>query len=146
MADQFLLTTPTVAQFRMQPASTRPLPTLSELPISPAEQASLILPALTEEPLESELELVASTMSDRGTSSRSGRQVRLEINFLAGKNLRCQLLGSEYGPDGKPKTYSTLSTAEGEKFNVNGAETGYKAATTTLENDGKVSTYSIRTP
>lgn len=55
-------------------------------------------------------------------------------------------LGSEYGPDGKPKTYSTLSTGEGEKYNINGAETGYKAATTTLENDGKVSTYSIHTP
>lgn len=62
------------------------------------------------------------------------------------RKLKFFFLGSEYGPDGKPKTYSTLSTAEGEKFNVNGAETGYKAATTTLENDGKVSTYSIRTP
>jgi hypothetical protein len=39
-----------------------------------------------------------------------------------------------------------LSTAEAEKHNINGAETGYKAATTTLENDGKVSTYSIHTP
>jgi len=54
--------------------------------------------------------------------------------------------GSEYGADGKPKSYSTLSTGEGEKYNINGAETGYKAATTTLENDGKVSTYSIHTP
>lgn len=39
-----------------------------------------------------------------------------------------------------------LSTGESEKHNINGAETGYKAATTTLENDGKVSTYSIHTP
>jgi hypothetical protein len=54
--------------------------------------------------------------------------------------------GSEYGPDGKPKTYSHLSTAEAEKHNINGQEAGYKAATTTLENDGKVSTYSIHTP
>lgn len=80
--------------------------------------------------------------------------------------------GSEYGPDGKPKSYSSLSTAEAEKYNINGAEagkksqtliktsffifflsimiffsfTGYKAATTTLENDGKVSTYSMHTP
>ena len=54
--------------------------------------------------------------------------------------------GSEYGTDGKPKTYSHLTTAESEKHNVNGHEEGYKAATTTLENDGKVSTYSIRTP
>lgn len=55
-------------------------------------------------------------------------------------------IGSEYGTDGKPKSYSTLSTAEAEKYNINGAEAGYKAATTTLENDGKVSTYSIHTP
>jgi hypothetical protein len=54
--------------------------------------------------------------------------------------------GSEYGPDGKPKSYSMLSTAESEKHNINGAETGFKAATTTLEDDGKVSTYSIHTP
>lgn len=39
-----------------------------------------------------------------------------------------------------------LSTAEAEKHNINGNEAGYKAATTTLENDGKVSTYSIHTP
>jgi len=54
--------------------------------------------------------------------------------------------GSEYGSDGKPKSYSHLSTAEAEKYNINGNEAGYKAATTTLENDGKVSTYSIHTP
>ncbi|CAO1323092.1 unnamed protein product [Diamesa serratosioi] len=54
--------------------------------------------------------------------------------------------GSEYGPDGQPKTYSHLTTAESEKHKINGHEEGYKAATTTLENDGKVSTYSIRTP
>uniref|UniRef100_A0A182NTP1 Uncharacterized protein n=1 Tax=Anopheles dirus TaxID=7168 RepID=A0A182NTP1_9DIPT len=47
-----------------------------------------------------------------------------------------------YGDDGKPKTYSMLSTAESEKHNVNGKTTGYKAATTTLEDDGKVSTYT----
>lgn len=56
------------------------------------------------------------------------------------------LQGSEYGPDGKPKSYSTLSTGEAEKYNINGAEAGYKAATSTLENDGKVSTYSQFTP
>ncbi|XP_052865215.1 mucin-21 [Anopheles cruzii] len=50
-----------------------------------------------------------------------------------------------YGDDGKPKTYSMLSTAESEKHNVNGKTTGYKAATTTLEDDGKVSTYSLHT-
>ncbi|XP_070509318.1 serine-rich adhesin for platelets-like isoform X2 [Chironomus tepperi] len=54
--------------------------------------------------------------------------------------------GSEYDSDGKIKSHSMLSTAEAEKHNINGAETGYKAATTTLENDGKVSTYSIHTP
>uniref|UniRef100_A0A182P4T2 Uncharacterized protein n=1 Tax=Anopheles epiroticus TaxID=199890 RepID=A0A182P4T2_9DIPT len=50
-----------------------------------------------------------------------------------------------YGEDGKPKTYSMLSTAESEKHNINGKTTGYKAATTTLEDDGKVSTYSLHT-
>uniref|UniRef100_A0A182QJ38 Uncharacterized protein n=1 Tax=Anopheles farauti TaxID=69004 RepID=A0A182QJ38_9DIPT len=50
-----------------------------------------------------------------------------------------------YGEDGKPKTFSMLSTAESEKHNVNGKTTGYKAATTTLEDDGKVSTYSLHT-
>lgn len=54
--------------------------------------------------------------------------------------------GTEYDENGKPKTYSTLSTGESELHNVNGKTSGYKAATTTLENDGKVSTYSIRTP
>lgn len=52
----------------------------------------------------------------------------------------------QYGDDGKPKSYSMLSTAESENHNINGHETGYKAATTTLDNDGKVSTYSIHTP
>lgn len=51
--------------------------------------------------------------------------------------------GSEYGPDGKPKTYSSMSTGEAEKYNINGEEAGYKAATSTVEKDGKVSTYSI---
>uniref|UniRef100_A0AAG5DWG5 Uncharacterized protein n=1 Tax=Anopheles atroparvus TaxID=41427 RepID=A0AAG5DWG5_ANOAO len=50
-----------------------------------------------------------------------------------------------YGDDGKPKTFSMLSTAESEKHNINGKTTGYKAATTTLEDDGKVSTYSLHT-
>lgn len=55
------------------------------------------------------------------------------------------ILGSEYGPDGKPKTYSSMSTGESEKYNINGEEAGYKAATSTVEKDGKVSTYSIHT-
>uniref|UniRef100_A0A182MNL1 Uncharacterized protein n=1 Tax=Anopheles culicifacies TaxID=139723 RepID=A0A182MNL1_9DIPT len=42
-----------------------------------------------------------------------------------------------YGDDGKPKSYSMLSTAESEKHNINGKTIGYKAATTTLEDDGK---------
>lgn len=54
--------------------------------------------------------------------------------------------GQKYGDDGKIKTYSSLSTAESEQHNVNGQKTGYKAATTTLEDDGKVSTYSLHTP
>lgn len=54
--------------------------------------------------------------------------------------------GQKYGDDGKIKTYSSLSTAESEQHNINGQKTGYKAATTTLEDDGKVSTYSLHTP
>lgn len=54
-------------------------------------------------------------------------------------------LEQRYGDDGKPKSYSMLSTAESEKHNINGKTTGYKAATTTLEDDGKVSTYSLHT-
>lgn len=54
--------------------------------------------------------------------------------------------GAQYGTDGQPKSYSMLSTAESEKHNIDGQETGFKAATSTLENDGKVSTYSIHTP
>ncbi|XP_058814355.1 uncharacterized protein LOC131678301 isoform X2 [Topomyia yanbarensis] len=54
--------------------------------------------------------------------------------------------GQKYGEDGKIKSYSSLSTAEGEQHNIDGKKTGYKAATTTLEDDGKVSTYSLHTP
>lgn len=51
--------------------------------------------------------------------------------------------GSKYGADGKLSTHSMLSTAEGEQHNINGDQVGFKAATTTLEDDGKVSTYSL---
>lgn len=54
--------------------------------------------------------------------------------------------GQKYGEDGKIKSYSSLSTAESEQHNINGKKTGYKAATSTLEDDGKVSTYSLHTP
>lgn len=54
--------------------------------------------------------------------------------------------GQKYGDDGKIKSYSSLSTAESELHNINGKKTGYKAATSTLEDDGKVSTYSLHTP
>ncbi|XP_055599083.1 hornerin-like isoform X1 [Uranotaenia lowii] len=54
--------------------------------------------------------------------------------------------GQKFGEDGNIKSYSSLSTAESEQHNVNGKKTGYKAATTTLEDDGKVSTYSLHTP
>ncbi|KAL1389152.1 hypothetical protein pipiens_003214 [Culex pipiens pipiens] len=54
--------------------------------------------------------------------------------------------GQKYGDDGKVKSYSSLSTAESEQHNINGKKTGYKAATSTLEDDGKVSTYSLHTP
>ncbi|KAJ6646958.1 hypothetical protein Bhyg_02175 [Pseudolycoriella hygida] len=53
--------------------------------------------------------------------------------------------GTQYDENGRPKTYSSLSTAESEDHNINGKSTSYKAATTTLEDDGKVSTYSIHT-
>lgn len=54
--------------------------------------------------------------------------------------------GSQQGEGAKPKSYSMLSTAESQHTNINGQESGYKAATTTLDDDGKVSTYSIHTP
>lgn len=54
--------------------------------------------------------------------------------------------GQKYGDDGKIKSYSSLSTGESEQHNINGKRTGYKAATSTLEDDGKVSTYSLHTP
>lgn len=54
--------------------------------------------------------------------------------------------GIQYDESGKPKTYSSLSTAESEQHNINGKTAGYKASTTTLEDDGKISTYSIHTP
>ncbi|XP_058450507.1 mucin-21 isoform X2 [Malaya genurostris] len=54
--------------------------------------------------------------------------------------------GQKYDDAGKVKSYSSLSTAESEQHNIDGKKTGYKAATTTLEDDGKVSTYSLHTP
>uniref|UniRef100_U5EPF6 Putative secreted mucin n=1 Tax=Corethrella appendiculata TaxID=1370023 RepID=U5EPF6_9DIPT len=54
--------------------------------------------------------------------------------------------GQKYDDEGKIKSYGYLSTAESENHNIDGKTTGYKAATTTLEDDGKVSTYSIHTP
>ncbi|XP_055546372.1 pneumococcal serine-rich repeat protein-like isoform X2 [Wyeomyia smithii] len=54
--------------------------------------------------------------------------------------------GQKYDDAGKIKSYSSLSTAESEQHNIDGKKTGYKAATTTLDDDGKVSTYSLHTP
>lgn len=54
--------------------------------------------------------------------------------------------GTAYDDEGKLKTYGSLSTGESEHHNINGHQTGYKAATTTLDDDGKISTYSIHTP
>lgn len=53
--------------------------------------------------------------------------------------------GTNYDELGRPRTYSTLSTGESELHNVNGYKAGYKAATSTLEDDGKVSTFSLHT-
>lgn len=52
---------------------------------------------------------------------------------------------SEYDQTGTTKSNSFLTTAEGEEQNQNGKLSGYKAATTTVENDGKTSTYSVYT-
>jgi len=52
---------------------------------------------------------------------------------------------SAYDQSGQTKTNSYLSTAEGEDQTVNGKTTGFRAATTTVEDDGKRSTYSIHT-
>lgn len=52
----------------------------------------------------------------------------------------------QYDSTGKEKTSGFVSTAEGEDQTVNGKSSGYRAATTTIEDDGKRSTYSIHTP
>lgn len=52
---------------------------------------------------------------------------------------------SEFGSDGQVKNYKELSTGESEQYDVNGRRTGYKAATTTLDDNGKVSSYSLHT-
>uniref|UniRef100_A0A1A9WHH3 Uncharacterized protein n=1 Tax=Glossina brevipalpis TaxID=37001 RepID=A0A1A9WHH3_9MUSC len=52
---------------------------------------------------------------------------------------------SELGPDGQVKNYKELSTGESEQYDVNGRRTGYKAATTTLDDNGKLSSYSLHT-
>ncbi|XP_055547920.1 uncharacterized protein LOC129731721 [Wyeomyia smithii] len=51
-----------------------------------------------------------------------------------------------YDDAGKTKVYSSLSTAESGQHNIGGKQTGYKVATTTFDDDGKVSTYSLHTP
>lgn len=56
------------------------------------------------------------------------------------------ILHLQFDASGKPRTYGHLSTAESESQTVNGKTSGYKAATTTLDDDGKISTYSIHTP
>lgn len=53
---------------------------------------------------------------------------------------------SQYDSSGRQRSNSHLSTAEGEDETVNGKSTGYRAATTTIDADGKRSTYSIHTP
>jgi len=53
---------------------------------------------------------------------------------------------TEYDSAGKTKSSGYLSTAEGEDQTLNGKSTGFRAATTTVEDDGKRSTYSIHTP
>lgn len=47
--------------------------------------------------------------------------------------------GQKFGDDGKIKSYSSLSTGESEQHNINGKKTGYKAATTTLEDEDRKS-------
>lgn len=41
------------------------------------------------------------------------------------------------------KNYRDLANAESEKLNVNGKETGYHAATATVDDNGKIGTHSI---
>lgn len=52
----------------------------------------------------------------------------------------------QYDAAGQPRSYGHLSTAVSESKTINGKTSGYKAATTTLDDDGKISTYSIHTP
>lgn len=52
---------------------------------------------------------------------------------------------SQYDEQGRRRTHSTLSTGESELHNVNGRKAGYQAATSTVENDGRASTYTLST-
>lgn len=53
------------------------------------------------------------------------------------------LFVAQYDSTGRQKSTGFVTTAEGEDQTLNGQTTGYKAATTTVEDDGKRSTYSI---
>lgn len=41
------------------------------------------------------------------------------------------------------KTYKDLATGESENHNVNGKQFGYNAATASVDDNGKFSTYSV---
>lgn len=64
------------------------------------------------------------------------------LNFIINYNV---LIHIQYDENGKLRSYSNLSTGESELHNVNGKVAGYKAATTTVEDNGRTSTYSIHT-
>lgn len=49
----------------------------------------------------------------------------------------------QFDSDGHVKNYKDLATGESENYNVNGKQFGYNAATASVDDNGKVSTYSV---
>lgn len=102
---------------------------------------------------------ILETEDDRNAGyNRNNLDSQVDTNYAAGNNGGAfkktkswessskWSSGTQYDDAGKLKSYGSLSTAESEHHNLNGHQTGYKAATTTLDDDGKISTYSIHTP
>ncbi|XP_060665559.1 fibroin heavy chain-like [Drosophila nasuta] len=50
---------------------------------------------------------------------------------------------SEFGSDGHVKNYKDLATGESENYNLNGKQFGYNAATASVDDNGRTSTYSV---
>lgn len=49
----------------------------------------------------------------------------------------------QFDQNGQTKTKGYLTTAEGADETINGKTTGFRAATTSVQDDGKVSIFSV---